>query len=100
MGRLTGEPVKERLILWTRQRTEETVALSDAHAGHRARHRPRRRHRRPLFGGVASLQALRAGVDLATVIQPILVFALIGLTVGGLAGPLRRDARCGGRRER
>jgi hypothetical protein len=41
-----------------------------------------------LFGGVASVQALRAGVDLAAVIQPILVFALIGLTVGGLAGPL------------
>ena len=41
-----------------------------------------------LFGGVAALQALRAGVSLPSVIQPILVFALIGLTVGGLAGPL------------
>jgi uncharacterized membrane protein YedE/YeeE len=41
-----------------------------------------------LFGGLAALQALRAGVSLGSVIQPILVFALIGLTVGGLAGPL------------
>jgi hypothetical protein len=41
-----------------------------------------------LFGGVAALQAARAGVALLSVVQPILVFALIGLTVGGLAGPL------------
>ena len=41
-----------------------------------------------LFGGIASLQATRAGVELGAVVQPILVFALIGLTVGGLAGPL------------
>ena len=41
-----------------------------------------------LFGGLATLQALRAGVALTSVIQPILLFALIGLTVGGLAGPL------------
>lgn len=41
-----------------------------------------------LFGGLAALQAWRADVDLVSVIQPILVFALIGLTVGGLAGPL------------
>lgn len=41
-----------------------------------------------LFGGVAAVQALRAGVSLPSVVQPILVFALIGLTVGGLAGPL------------
>jgi hypothetical protein len=41
-----------------------------------------------LFGGVSALQATRAGVSLVSVIQPILVFALIGLTVGGLAGPL------------
>lgn len=41
-----------------------------------------------LFGGVASVQAWRAGVAPTDVIQPILVFALIGLTVGGLAGPL------------
>jgi hypothetical protein len=51
-----------------------------------------------LFGGVAALQALRAGVSLASVIQPILVFALIGLTVGGLAGPLL--GRAARRRER
>ena len=49
-----------------------------------------------LFGGVAAVQALRAGVSLVEVIQPILVFALIGLTVGGLAGPLvGRAARRG-----
>ena len=41
-----------------------------------------------LLGGLSTLQALRAGVDLLSVLQPILVFALIGLTVGGLAGPL------------
>ena len=41
-----------------------------------------------LFGGVSAVQALRAGVSLLDVVQPILVFALIGLTVGGLAGPL------------
>jgi len=41
-----------------------------------------------LLGGVAALQAMHAKVDLAGVIQPILVFALIGLTVGALAGPL------------
>ena len=40
------------------------------------------------FGALSALQALRAGVSLLSVIQPILVFALIGLTVGGLAGPL------------
>ena len=41
-----------------------------------------------LFGGVAIVQAMRAGVSLVAVVQPILVFALIGLTVGGLAGPM------------
>ena len=41
-----------------------------------------------LSGGVAAVQAMRAGVALASVVQPILVFALIGITVGGLAGPL------------
>ena len=41
-----------------------------------------------LFGTIAMIQALRAGVALGQVVQPILVFALIGLTVGGLAGPL------------
>jgi len=41
-----------------------------------------------LFGAIAMIQALRAGVGLIQVVQPILVFVLIGLTVGGLAGPL------------
>ena len=41
-----------------------------------------------LFGAVSALQATRAGVSLLAVIQPILVFSLVGLTVGGLAGPL------------
>jgi hypothetical protein len=40
------------------------------------------------FGALSAIQALRAGVSVLSVIQPILVFALIGLTVGGLAGPL------------
>ena len=41
-----------------------------------------------LFGAIAVIQALRAGVGVGQVVQPILVFVLIGLTVGGLAGPL------------
>jgi hypothetical protein len=41
-----------------------------------------------LFGLVAAVQALRAGVSLLAVVQPILFFAVIGLTVGGLAGPM------------
>ena len=41
-----------------------------------------------LLGGVATVQALSAGVALGGVLQPLLVFTLIGLTVGGLAGPL------------
>ena len=59
-----------------------------------------------LFGAVALVQAARAGVPIAQVIQPILVFALIGLTVGALAGPLvgaalrrRRPSRGPSRRE-
>jgi hypothetical protein len=52
-----------------------------------------------LFGGVAALQAMRAGVELVAVVQPILVFALIGLTVGGLAGPLLGRAARRRRRE-
>jgi hypothetical protein len=51
-----------------------------------------------LFGGLALVQALRAGVALARVVQPILVFALIGLTVGALAGPLVGAAIRRGRR--
>ena len=45
-----------------------------------------------LFGGVAVIQAIRAGVVLGTVLQPLLLFALIGLTTGGLAGPLLGNA--------
>ena len=41
-----------------------------------------------LLGTAAVIQALRAGMGLGQVAQPILVFCLIGLTVGGLAGPL------------
>lgn len=41
-----------------------------------------------LLGGWSVFQAIRAGVVLTRVLQPILVFALIGLTVGALAGPL------------
>jgi hypothetical protein len=41
-----------------------------------------------LIGTIAVIQALRAGVVLGQVVQPILVFVLIGLTVGGLTGPL------------
>jgi hypothetical protein len=41
-----------------------------------------------LMGAISTVQALRAGVALGSVIQPILLFALIGLTVGALAGPL------------
>ena len=41
-----------------------------------------------LLGSVAVIQAHRAAVGLGQVAQPILVFALIGLTVGGLVGPL------------
>ena len=52
-----------------------------------------------LLGGVAVIQALRAGAELARVAQPILVFALIGLTVGGLVGPLLGRAIQGHRRK-
>jgi hypothetical protein len=41
-----------------------------------------------VFAAVSAVQATRAGVSLVSVIQPILVFSLIGLTVGGLAGPM------------
>ena len=41
-----------------------------------------------LFGSVAVVQALRASIALGSVLQPILVFCLIGLTVGALVGPL------------
>jgi hypothetical protein len=51
-----------------------------------------------LMGAISTVQALRAGVALGTVLQPILVFALIGLTVGALAGPLVGAAIRRGRR--
>jgi len=41
-----------------------------------------------LFGGLALLQAMRSGAPFPGVLQPVLVVAVIGLTVGGLAGPL------------
>jgi hypothetical protein len=45
-----------------------------------------------LFGGLSLLQALRAGATFPHVLQPIGVFALIGLTIGALAGPLVAQA--------
>ena len=45
-----------------------------------------------LFGGASLLQALRAGATFPHVLQPIGVFALIGLTIGALAGPLVAQA--------
>jgi hypothetical protein len=46
-----------------------------------------------LFGAVALLQALRAAAPFPRVLGPIGVFTLIGLTVGGLVGPLLAQAR-------
>jgi hypothetical protein len=55
-----------------------------------------------LFGGVALIQAWRSEAPFPRVLQPILFFAVLGLTLGGLAGPLigqaianRRQARGG-----
>jgi hypothetical protein len=45
-----------------------------------------------LFGGVALVQAYRSGAPFPQVLQPILFFAALGLTVGGLAGPLLGQA--------
>jgi len=45
-----------------------------------------------LFGGVALLQALRAGAPFPRVLAPIGFFALLGLTIGALAGPLLAQA--------
>jgi len=45
-----------------------------------------------LFGGIALFQALRTGAPFPRVLQPILVLAVIGLTVGALAGPLVSQA--------
>jgi hypothetical protein len=41
-----------------------------------------------LFAAVSVLQAVRSGATFPRVLQPIGVFALIGLTIGALAGPL------------
>lgn len=40
------------------------------------------------FGVVALVQALRSEAELARLVQPVLVLVVLGLTVGGLAGPL------------
>jgi hypothetical protein len=55
-----------------------------------------------VFGGVALIQAYRSGAPFPQVLQPVLFFSVLGLTVGGLAGPLigqaianRRQARRG-----
>ena len=45
-----------------------------------------------LFGGVSLMQALRSGASFPRVLQPIGVFALIGFTIGALAGPLVAQA--------
>jgi hypothetical protein len=50
-----------------------------------------------LFGGVSLFQALRSGAAFPGVLQPIGVFALIGLTIGALAGPLVAQAIARGR---
>lgn len=41
-----------------------------------------------LFGAVAVVQVLRTGVPLHRVVQPLLVFVVLGGTIGALAGPL------------
>lgn len=41
-----------------------------------------------LFGVVAVAQILRSGVSPLDVVQPLLVFVVIGATTGALAGPL------------
>ncbi len=51
-----------------------------------------------IFGAVALVQAIRSGTPVLSVAQPIAVIGLIGLTVGGLAGPL--IGRALGRRRR
>lgn len=52
------------------------------------------------FGGVALLQALRSGAPFPAVLQPIAVITVLGLTVGGLAGPLVGQALARRRRRR
>jgi hypothetical protein len=51
-----------------------------------------------LFGGVALVQAYRSGAPFPQVLQPVLFFAALGLTVGGLAGPLLGQALANRRR--
>ena len=46
-----------------------------------------------VFGVVSLVQAMRASAPFPRVLAPIAVFTLIGLTVGGLAGPLIAQAR-------
>jgi hypothetical protein len=41
-----------------------------------------------VFGGVSLVTAVRSGAPFPDVLQPIGVLAVIGLTVGALAGPL------------
>lgn len=41
-----------------------------------------------VFGVVAGVQILRSGVSPVDVLQPLLVFVVIGATTGALAGPL------------
>jgi len=45
-----------------------------------------------VFGTIALAQALRSGAPFPQVLQPIGVVAVIGLTVGALAGPLLGQA--------
>lgn len=45
-----------------------------------------------VFGTIAFVQALRSGAPFPQVLQPIGVVAVIGLTVGALAGPLLGQA--------
>lgn len=45
-----------------------------------------------VFGTIALVQALRSGAPFPQVLQPIGVVAVIGLTVGALAGPLLGQA--------
>lgn len=55
-----------------------------------------------LFGAVALVQALRSGAPFLRVVQPVLVIAVIGLTVGALVGPMlgQAFARIGARMRR
>jgi hypothetical protein len=53
-----------------------------------------------LFGGVALIQAYRSGAPFPEVLQPVLFFAALGLTVGGLAGPLVGQALANRKRYR